>query len=123
MKNVMSINKALQAWHQSMQLVSQICHLFPNGSEVSFNLQFRQSANSISHLIAEALGKNTYKSYISHFSQANALINELKTELKLAAITDNLHVTDYLILVNSATIVQEILVEALTKVTQQKDNL
>lgn len=119
----MSISKSLQAWHQSMQLVSQIYHLFPNGSEVSYNLQFRRSANGISHLIAEALGKNTYKSYIHHFSQANALINELKTELKLAALTDNLHVTDYLILVNSATIVQEILVESLNSITQQKNNL
>jgi len=119
----MSISKALQAWHQSMHLVSQIDHLIPNQSEFSFNLQFRQSANTIGHSISEALGKNTYKGYIQHFSQANALINELKTELKLAAQTDNLQFTDYLILVNSATIVQETLVQALIKITKQKDNL
>jgi four helix bundle protein len=119
----MSINKALQAWHQSMQLVSQICYLIPNQAEFSFNLQFRQSANAIGHSISEALGKNTYKGYIQNFSQANALINELKTELKLATQTDNLEFTDYLILVNSATIIQETLVQVLTKITQQKDNL
>jgi four helix bundle protein len=118
----MSITKSLQAWHQSMQLVSQIYHLFPSRSEVSYNLQFRQSANAIGQSIAEALGKNTHKHYVYHFSQANAMINELKAQLKSAATTDNLHVTDYLILVNSATIVQETLVEALTKITQQKNN-
>lgn len=118
----MSTLKSLQAWHHSMQLVSQIYHLIPEQSEVVYNLQFRQSANSISHSIAEALGKNTHKSYVYHFSNANAVINELKTQLKLAAITDNLNVTDYLILVNSATIVQETLVEALAKVTERNNN-
>ncbi len=117
----MSTQKTLQAWQQSMQLVSQICHLIPTQSELSFNLQFKKSAHSIGHSIAEALGKNTYTSYVYHFSQANALINELKTELKLAALTDNLHTTDYLILVNSATIVQETLVQALKKATQLKN--
>jgi len=105
-----------------MQLVSQIYHLIPEHSEVIYNLQFRKTANSISYSITEALGKNTHKSYVYHFSNANAMINELKIQLRLAAITDNLHVTDYLILVNSATIVQETLVEVLAKVTERNNN-
>lgn len=118
----MSTSKSLQAWHQSMQLVHQIYHLVPSQSEIYYNIEFKKSANAIGHLIVEALGRNTHQSYVSNFSQANALINELKSKLKIAALTDNLHVTDYLILVNSATIVQETLVQALTKITQRNNN-
>ena len=117
----MSTLKILQAWHQSMQLVSQIYHLVPSESELSYNLQFRKSANSISHSITEAFSKKTTKNYVLHFSQANAVINELKTQLKLATETDNLHFTDYLILVNSVTIVQETLVQVLTKINEQNN--
>ena len=43
-------------------------------------------------------------------------ISQLKIELQVAFDTGNLHSTDYLILVNSATIVQETLVQLLTKI-------
>lgn len=119
----MSSIKSLQAWHQSMQLVSQIYHLSPAPAEVSFNLQFRKSAESIGHSIAEGFGTNTYSSYLFNFSQTNALINQLKTELKVATESGNLHFTDYLILVNSATIVQETLVQILAKITERKKQL
>lgn len=113
----MSKNTSLRAWHQSMQLVSQIYHLIPSESEISFNLQFRKSAASIGHCITESFAQNTVKSHVYHFSQTNAIINELKVVLKAANETGNLHFTDYLILVNSATIVQETLVETLKKIT------
>lgn len=117
----MSIYKSLQAWHQSMQLVSQIYHLTPSPSESSFNLQFRKSAAAIGHSIAESFGANTYNAYLLNFSETNSIISQLKIELKVALETGNLHFTDYLILVNSATIVQETLVQILTKITERKN--
>ena len=117
----MRFTKSLQAWHQSMQLVSQIHHLIPTQSELSYNLQFKKSAAAITHSIAESFGTFTYNAYLLNFSETNAIINNLKTELKVANETGNLHFTDYLILVNSATIVQETLVQLLSKITERKN--
>lgn len=117
----MSITKSLQAYSQSMQLVSQIYYLSPAPSELSFNLQFRKTAVSIGHSISEGFGAFTYSAYLYNYSQTNALIHQLKTELKVANETGNLHFTDYLILVNSATLVQETLVQILAKIAERKN--
>lgn len=112
----------LQVWFNSMELVSQISHLIPSQSELSFNLQFKKSAHSIGHHLAEALGQNTIESYLCHFSQANALITELQSSLSLAHQTDNLHPTDYMILFNSTSKVQKDIVQMLTKINERKNN-
>ena len=117
----MRITKSLQAWHQSMQLVSQIYHLTPTSSEACFNSQFKKSANAIGHSISESFAAHTYNAYLQNFSETNAIISQLKIELQVAFDTGNLHSTDYLILVNSATIVQETLVQLLTKITERKN--
>lgn len=118
----MSISKTLQAWHHSMLLVSQIYHLIPSESEVSSNAQFKQSANAIGHYITEALGKNSRKSYAYNLSQANKLTHELQCQLKLALQTEKLHPTDYAILYNSTTIVQEDMAHVMKKVKERRNN-
>jgi len=81
-------HKDLEAWKNSIDLVSEIYKItstFPKEELYSLVSQIRRSAVSIPSNIAEGSGRNHYKEYIQFLHIALGSIAELETQLIISS--------------------------------------
>jgi len=80
-------HKRLEAWKQSIELVTEVYRLtesFPNREIYSLTDQIRRAAISVPSNIAEGAARHTKKEFVNYLHMAQGSLSELDTQLEIA---------------------------------------